>query len=822
MTVLRSEGAGESGGDFYAFKINQSLRFDGSTSVLAKALSGTASSTTSTVISFWAKRCSLDSLQMNWASELTGGSSHVSGYIAFAATNVIYVYTDQSLAGTDHLVTTTTAVFRDLSSWYHIAIVYNLSDSTTANKVKIYVNGVQQATGNAVTGTAPTSGLLLANNYTNYIGNYFTGSYYFDGYLAEFHAVDGVSNIDHNDFGETKDGIWVPKNYSGGHGNNGYYLPFDDSSAIGDDESANTNDFAVANLAAHDVVPDSPTNNFATFNVLEKHSAAVLSEGSLVATSANANDWECIGSTMHVSSGKWYCEVLMTGATGTLDLIMGVARSQSFEFRTGNTFYTPASNFGYYASVGDIYSGGSLTGDFNITYGVGDIIGIAIDMDNLAVYFAKNNTYINSGNPASGASKTGLSGALLAGASYQVAVGAYQNNVKFTVNFGQDSTFANVATAQNNADGNGVGDFYYSPPSGFLALCSSNLPDPAIGPTAGTLSTENFNTVLYTGNGSNGLAITGVGFSPDWTWIKSTGGTAYHELHDSVRGAGKRLFSNDLAKESDVGTVSSFDSDGFTVSRNSSYDGTNQNSQTFVAWNWLAGTAFSNSAGANGATIASSGQVNTTAGFSIVTYTGGAAAYTVGHGLSKAPEIIFVFNRTDDGGAHYGFTTVVDGSVDYFSLNAPGGFNDDPFSMSAPTSTVFSDDNDYAHDASDNMVAYCFHSVEGYSKVGSYTGNGNADGAFVYTGFRPAFVLTKSITASSAWRINDAARNPFNGVNGSLFPSTSADEDTSAVRMDFISNGFKLRVGSGSHPNASTTYLYLAFAESPFKFANAR
>ncbi len=1053
MSIIQAAGSGEVSTGFYTTTIDQSLKFDaGSSAYLTRTNSGAASSATLTVVSCWVKRGKLGSIQMIFSSQTS--DPNACGYVSFMADDTLQVYLDKTAAGSDELVITTTSVFRDVSSWYHIVVVFNAAESANADKMKIYVNGVQQAIGTpSVTGNAVTAQRLLADGVNLTISKYFNDNYYLGGYLAEYHVVDGVAGIDHDDFGELKSGVWVPKSYSGGHGNNGFYLPFsftegnsvefdgtgdniswvnatqydiatdddfcleffmkadieanwaygfgdytnsnwvlqlgpngipylyypggsitfsdmsayitttdwhhialvresgthrfyvdgvqrststsfgttavnmahfdvgdaheaggashlngtysnlrftigaarygsgttftvptstltNDSSnvkllafttstitadastaavsgsitegaprfspdnpfsvTLGNDTSGNNNDFTSSVLVYSDVVPDSPTNNFATFNELEKHSSSVLSEGSLVATSAAANTWECIGSTMHVSSGKWYCEVLMTGATGTLDLIIGVARSQSFKFLAGTTFYTPSSNFGYYASVGDIYSGGSLTGDFNITYGVGDIIGIAIDMDNLAVYFAKNNTYINSGNPASGSSKTGLSGALLAGASYQVAVGAYQNNVKFAVNFGQDSSFSLHTNAGSAfaSDANGIGDFFYAPPSGYLAMCSSNLPEPEI-----IDGTDYFNTITYTGNSSQ-LNVTGVGFSPDWTWIKKRT-TANHVAQDSVRGSFRYLVPGaaSTGAQSPENTISgndwfrSFDSDGFTVSATttggSATSEWNDNGATYVSWNWLAGTAFSNSAGANGASIASSGQVNTKAGFSIVSYTGSGANATVAHGLGVAPSMVIIKSRVATSADGNWLVYVKAGSVDetdYLLLNstaaqddAAGAFNDTAATTTTFSLGTFADLND----STKTYIAYCFANVEGYSKVGSYFGNSNADGTFVYTGHRPQFLLIKRTDAAGTnWWIWDNKRTPFNLADDAILVNDGAAEytDNSSLAIDILSNGFKMRntYADLNVTGSPSSYIFISIAESPFKFANAR
>ena len=350
-------------------------------------------------------------------------------------------------------------------------------------------------------------------------------------------------------------------------------------------------------------------------------------------------------------------------------------------------------------------------------------------------------------------------------------------------NFGQDSSFdGNFATANANADANGHGSFAYAPPSGALALCSQNLPDVDI-----IDGTDNFNTVLWTGNGSDGRSITGVGFDPDFVWIKSRNLATSHLLNDTIRGANKSLFSEGTTVETagnGGGYLSAFVTDGFSVTSGSSGDdAVNDGSDTYVAWNWLAGTAFSNSSGANGANVDSSGQVNTTAGFSIVSWQFTTSADNlIFHGLSSAPEMMILKSRTTAYNWDV-YHTALSAASKRFILNGTtnstgAGIELAGFFDTAPTDTLF-EYNTSALTNNDNVIAYCFHSVEGYSKIGTYLGNNSADGTFVYTGFRPAFVLIKKYNAAGQW--------------------------------------FSSYLNDSGQP-----YIYLAFAESPFKFANAR
>ena len=779
---------------FYPHSIGQSLRFeDGDSPRLTRTPSSAGNRKTWT-FSAWVKRGNISAGQFLFQA-YDGASSRRSG-IKFNSNDTIAW--DQGGNASSGLIDTV-AVYRDVSSFYHIVGVADYSNGTAGNRAKIYVNGVLQ--------TVTTSddfenadGLI---NSTNEHSISFTSSNFFDGYMAEVHFIDGTA-LGPDSFGETKDGIWVPKNVSGlTYGTNGFHLDFADSSSIGNDVSGQNNDFAVSGLVASDVVLDSVTNNFATLNGVHPNAATGnFSEGNL-RSYQDQSPYTDFYATFAVSAGKWYWEARAAGTA--IQQIWGFSREDALTTANGGAVSgtTGYAYFRFGSFARERANGSNANASGTLSVAAGDVIGLALNLDDNEVKFYKNGTLEHT--------ITGVQdGTYYPFVCYQMN----QNRLEQRVNFGQDSTFAGLESAGGNSDDNGIGDFAQSPISGHLAICSANLPEPSI------ISGEDyFNTVLYAGDGSNGLAITGVNFQPNWTWIKHRTISANHELHDSVRGAGKRLFSNDVAAEGDVGTVSSFDSDGFTVSRNSAYDGTNQNAKTFVSWNWLAGG--SASLNENG-TVDSQVSANTEAGFSIATFTGGAAGYTVGHGLTKAPEIIFTFNRTDDGGAHYVFTTAVDGTIDYFSLNASTAKNNDPFSMPAFTNTVFSLDNDYGMDAGDNCVAYCFHSVEGFSKVGVYRGNGNADGTYVHTGFRPAWVMVKSHDNSRNWTIYDNKRTPYNLMNGHLHPNASVEEQFNEDELDFLSNGFKFRTNEADSNFNNFNYLYLCFAEQPFKYSNAR
>jgi hypothetical protein len=339
-----------------------------------------------------------------------------------------------------------------------------------------------------------------------------------------------------------------------------------------------------------------------------------------------------------------------------------------------------------------------------------------------------------------------------------------------------------------------------------------------------------FNTVLYTGNGST-QSITGVGFQPDFTWLKSRSVAYGHQLFDVARGATKRLSSNVTdAEVTNANSLTAFNSDGFSLGTDA---GINSNSATYVSWNWLAGNGTSSN---TDGTITSTVSANQKAGFSIVSYTGNGLAgtsSTIGHGLGVAPELVIFKSRTDA----LGWWVWLSGydSTTYLELNStqPKRTDGGTYGASNATSTTLNvgrgDANSWTNGSvSDTFVAYFFASIEGFSKIGSYTGNGSTDGPFVYTGFRPAFVIVKrtDLSTNGHWIMMDSTRKTYNVIDSEkLFANTTPSEsgisgdDTST---DFLSNGFKLR-GTYSGINGSgSSYIYIAFAEMPFKYSNAR
>jgi hypothetical protein len=604
---------------------------------------------------------------------------------------------------------------------------------------------------------------------------------------------------------------------------------------LGGDSSGQGNNFTVTNLSWSDQMLDSPSNLFATFNNVladkQQGGSVTFREGNLEAETNYVNSdyqrYPIAVSTIAQESGKWYAEFLVLKASGasTVEGGPGVVGIDNLPWLHSASPSIKSSPSGCgYMRRGELRGFGQDTSGY-ATFDEGDIISVAMDLDNLKCYWAKNNTWItiggSVGDPTSGSSGTGAlsMSAIATSGPYAFAI-ANDNatDARFVANFGADSSFAGAKTAQGNG-GDGE-DFYYTPPTGYLALCSDNLSDPSIADP-----TKHFNTKLYTGTGSE-LAVTGVGFQPDFTWIKTRALAYNHRVFDVVRGVTKELYPNATNAEvtDDPQTLKSFDSDGFTLGTSS---GVNPSS-TMASWNWKAGGAASTN---EDGSIDSSVSANATAGFSIVSFDGnGTSGATVGHGLSQAPELIIVKGRNLSGSSASAGWVVYSkpvGNTKYLYLNETdaeatdsGRWND-----TTPTASVFTlGDDGVVNTGSSPYIAYCFHGVDGYSKVGSYTANGNADGPFIYTGFRPAYTIIKPSSRADNWAISDSVRSTYNGSTNQLRANNNeADFANSASAIDYLSNGFKIRTNDpGLNNSTSDTYIYLAFAESPFKTSNAR
>ena len=806
---------------FYNNQVSRSLRFEQSDSPDLSLSSLSGGSTTKATIAFWCKRGDLSDDMRMWSCYDGSGTNR--NQIGFLSGDTLNVQIG------DTAMRTTNRVFRDTSAWYHIVVAFDSSQSTANDRIKIYVNGVQE-TDFSTTSNPSQDADIKANNGKIYWGRRETSSLYFDGYLAECVQIDG-SQLAGTSFGEFKEGVFIPIDISGlTYGTNGHRLQYlqtgtsQNSSGIGADTSGNNKHFAVTNLVASDIVLDCPENNFATLGGLEKLQDFTLSEGNLKYTTST-NQRGLIASTAIPNTGKHYfeCRVLSLGASED-DVYIGVCEPDKMRSNlTGTRGGATVSGAGGYTY--NFYNGYAVLDGANqsadsIGYkrSMPQIIGVAVDRDNNNIKFSWDGSSYSS------------TYSIPANVSLHVYVGSGggTSTAEGVFNFGQDSTFLGAISAGGNADGNSNGDFSLAVPSGYLALCTSNLSEPTIGPNSDDQADDHFDIVTYTGNsGTNNITFN---MSPDMVWIalrSSYGGGYGKHIWDTSRGDDKYLYSTGNNTEATGTDYVGFQTNGFQI--DVSWAGINLNSEPYVTWGWKAGGGTTSSNG-NG-NVTTTVQANTDAGFSIVTWTGTASnSRTLGHGLSKQPEFILIKNRDDSANWIVYHHNANSGSQpnDYgvLVLNTSGAYNVGSgaltyWDISEWSNTVFSVGGDNGVNGSgDDMIAYCWHGVEGYSKFGSYEGIANADGAYVHLGFRPRLVTIKNLDTDGSWIVFDSERHPNNIMNIHTMWDTFAGEGTDD-NIDFLSNGFKARRSSTSF-NSAHTFVYMAWAEMPEKYSLAR
>ena len=568
------------------------------------------------------------------------------------------------------------------------------------------------------------------------------------------------------------------------------------------------------------------SGNFCTMNQLDPGTYATITGGNLIVggTGSSTADQAKRGATFYVQSGKWYWEVRQTVGgtsygevgisvgsvgTGTPSANSGFSDGLMYQSIAGTLAATAAG----YVGLGTITT--TSTGVSAISSN--QVINIALDMDNRKLWFGKDGTYFNSGNPASGSNPqfSWTTDTFVTPTSKN-----YAANRPSHYNFGQDSTFGGNETAGGNADGNSHGDFHSSVPTGFLALCSSNLPisddiDPAQ-TDDDYIGGKQFNTVIYTGTGSSN-AITGLGFQPDLVWIKRRNGSADHKLTDSTRGVTKSLEPNDTTNEAtDTNGLTAFGSDGFTVGSDAAY---NNSSDTYVAWAWrcAGGTTATNSEGNHDCTL----QANAKPGFSIMTlanYTS-ASGVTLGHGLDTAPSFYMHKPLGNTKPWHVYHSGIGATKAMVWNTTASAATAIGYWANTAPTADVLSLGNTFA--GTGNGIVYAWSEIEGYSKFSSYVGNGDANGPFIYTGFRPKFLVIKAADSAQTWFMYDTKRSTFNPVNRYLYGQRDLSEDTAgSINIDFLASGFKIRNSRSDTNTSGDTYLSMCWGSVPFKYNN--
>ena len=804
-----------------AYEIERSLKFNsGDNTRLTRTPSSSADDQKQTY-SFWVKRTVLD--EYHYVYTAWNGSN--TDRIGFRNSSTLFMEFKDGIDTEGEWYSA--KLFRDPSAWYHIVVAIDTTLGTPSHRMRAYANGVEitdWSYEDEVDQNYNLAGFGQSGKYHAFGAYTNSGSSthnHFNGYIADFHFIDGAQKVP-ADFGKTDavTGEWVPIEYTGSHGSEGFYLNFSDNSnttsgTLGADSSSNSNDWTPENFVTGDSVLDSPTNNFATLNPLVLSPNITFTEGDLRAnfTSTHRTAFSSIG----VSSGKWYFEGYAVSNThpkwtiGLIDIKNQTIKQvdDGSNFFVGDNMHTNGDFVGLYYD--DLKKNGSdvTTNIFPDTITNGEICGVAFDLDNNKIWFSHKGVWAN----GSATNSTTLDASnhdttLTANETYAPAFCG--ETCVWHTNFGQDSSFAGAVTAQSNADGGGLGNFYYPVPSGFKALCTANLPEPTI-----KNGSDYFNPVLYTGNNYQGTrAITGLDFDPDMLWFKSRSNATAHILFDSVRGyaADKELRPEENQAEGGEDTAqygyTTALSNGFNLVTGTGGDpdgnaALNVNGYTYLTWAW---------------------KESAVPGFDIVAYTGTGSSRTVSHNLGVAPEMMIIKNRDNS----YNWAVYHSGldfptkDVIYLDLDEAANAHDSSFDNTVPTSSVFTVGNYNLVNASgDGHIAYLFASVEGYSRIGKYIGNGDDDGTFIYTGFKPAAIIIKRTDAAEDWWMWDNKRNPDNPIDKNLYINTSsaeADEDCA----DFLSNGFKLRLDNDNWNASGGTYIFAAFAETPFKYATAR
>jgi len=792
------------------YDINQSLRFRGAQKLQRSV--GTTGDRRNWTLSVWYKGIKGTGVFLESFSSLSNWS-----VVAIAPTGSLLAQNRVSGTTVGPNSANDSKYFRDPSAWYHLVV--NQNGST--NDCTIYING-----SSVLSVSITTNWLFNTSGQAMAVGARTINDEYFENYMAEYHFVDGQV-LTPSSFGQTDTitGAWIPKKYSGSYGTNGFYLKFDPSATngIGHDHSGNGNNFTATGFSTssstyninNDVVFDTPTNNHATW--LPGKSDAFMpgqaqafpdyrQNGNLYGNTGRNSPNSIFSSIPFPDNAKTYVEVYINdvgGGGGPLSPGVSIGCDLNgygpYIYGSGNYNQDTAAAYSGYDGA-FTWNGGSGTSNGG-AYGASTLIGIAVDTTTSSptISFYKNGTLVGTGTVGSNYRKS-LVVRIDPVTGSSTAVGAY-------INAGQ--------YAFNNL------------PTGYKALNTANLPEPTI-----KKGSAHFNTVLWTGNAANPRSITGVGFSPDFVWTKKRNAAQDHFLYDAVRGSTNGNFyelrSSSTSAEGVPGTANvgmrSLDSDGFTIGSDASV---NTNNDTYVAWAWDAGGAgSSNTAGS----ITSTVSANASAGFSIVSYQSQTSTkpVTVGHGLGVKPSLIIFFNRISASSRAVYHSAL--GATKIMSINSDSAATTsaDYFNNTEPTSTVFTvNDSTATHNygSSDSMIAYCFSEVAGYSKFGSYQGNGSSDGPFVFCGFRPAYVWLKGSTFASNWNAYDSARDQYNITDDLLRLNSSAAEVSNyaaTAGIDLLSNGFKIRTSSGDWNSSGQTFVFVAFAVLPFKYANAR
>lgn len=763
------------------FNITNSCSFNGTSQYLSRSITTTGNIYTGT-LSLWYKRGVISRANFGDSFFQCNGTH----YIIFGTAGTSTGNTDQLMFlfrnnGSFYSRQT----LRDPSAWYHIVINFDSTNPNVNDRFRFYVNGVR---GEFVTSPAFALNFAFESSFnisgcTHTVGQYIFASadYYLQGHIADYYFIDGLALLP-SAFAQADSttGMWLPKNYTGSYGLNGYRLEFKNSASLGTDTSGRGNNFSLTSITSANQTSDSPTSNYCVLNPVAKNTRITVSNSNLTAAGDGTSNHQMVLGTIGMLKGKWYWEVGITGVNSGSVNIFGI---QS-DFSRNDTYYLAASGtafgWGYSTTASQFYAQNfSISGTPPVL--PTGTVAIAYDADEGKIWLRDSSGNWLQGDPAAGTSPSGTR----TGPNVAVypAVSFYNTSGTWTFNFGQRA-------------------FTYSIPSGYKPLIAQNLEIPSI-----KKGRDFMDVLLYTGDGTTNKTVTGLGFKPDLIWIKNRGTTNNHTLVDSTRGGNVYIESNTTTNEQVAPVVTSFNNDGFIIGTTSAQ--VNGAANNYTAWIW---------------------KKQPLAGFDIVPYVGTGANRTVSHGLQAVPKMIIIKNRNTSGYDHVVYHSDMNASpaTGYLSLNALTAFtsNSGLWNNTAPTSSVFTvGTNAAVNEIGRNHIAYLWSEIEGFSKFGFYLGSGNADGPFIYCGFRPKYLLVKDATNGSAgynWLIWDSVRDPYNTIGNYSIANTTAADATIAY-FDFNSNGFKVRAGSATSTNtANARVIYAAFADNPFRYSNSR
>jgi hypothetical protein len=752
----------------------------------------------------WTFSCWVKQGKLTEKQELFTPSTTDSGF-GITTANKIYFYNNGTI------VAVSTASYREPTAYNHLMIAVDTAAAGTA-KVIIYVNGTALSSFTTDARSGFTTSSTNASAVAHYIGKYSSAATYGDEYIAQAIFVDG-QQLTPSAFGRTSadTGQWVNKTYAGTYGNNGFKLDFANSADLGNDTSGNNNDWTLNSITSANQYSDTPTNSYCVLNPLAQNSTTTSSKGNLTFTKALSQQYSPAMSLPIPVTGVWYFEYFPQNANE----VYGICPASANLATLADPLSSLTPSYGYYGLSGNKYVNNVSTA-YGAAYGATDCIGVLVNMDALTITFYKQTAGIGAF-----ASQGAIS--IASGTAYQIGM-LYQASAARTFAFGFGARPFNYVTQHGSL------------PSSAKSLCTANLPTPAI-----IKPSLHFDVNTRVGTAAT-YSVTGKSFAPGLVWVKSRGRVLDHALYDTVRGVQKQLESNTTTAESTEATgITAFNSDGYTGGALDQINGTTA-TNSFVDWLWALGGAptTDNVAGVGAVPTAGSVKIdgankstalagsiaatrlsaNTVAGQSVVTYTGTAVAATVGHGLLSAPELVIV-RRRDVGNDWFCYHKTT-GNTQYLILDSTAAAASavNLWQNTTPTSTVFSiNTNVGVNGSAATYLALCFHSVEGYSKVGSFVCGGND---FINLGFKPAYLKIKRTDSTSDWFDFDNKRPAYNPIGGELYSNLASAEATT-VRVDFTATGFKVRATAATNPNVTgATYVFIAFAEAPTKYSTGR